>query len=109
MEIKLNIYNGNDIEKVYTAETIDFSFGVVEDVLDALDLENLKTGNRTELAAVVIKCFNQLKPFLKDLFPGVTDEEIRRTRVKNIIDVFKGLYDYATKELGAATAGTEKN
>lgn len=108
MEIKLKIYNGNTVEKEYTAETIDFSFGVVEDVLDALDLENLKTGNKTELAAVIIKCSKQLKPFLKDIFPGVTDEEIRHTHIQNLIEVFKGLYDYATKELGAAVGG-EKN
>lgn len=108
MEIKLKIYNGNTVEKEYTAETIDFSFGVVEDVLDALDLENVKTGNKAELASIIIKCSKQLKPFLKDIFPGVTDEEIRHTHIQNLIEVFKGLYDYATKELGAAVGG-EKN
>lgn len=108
MEIKLKIYNGNTVEKEYTAETIDFSFGVVEDVLDALDLENMKTGNKAELATVIIKCSKQLKPFLKDIFPGVTDEEIRKTHIQNLIEVFKGLYEYATQELGAAVGG-EKN
>lgn len=108
MEIKLNIYNGNAIEKVYTAETIDFSFGVIEDILDALDLESMKTNSKTELAGIIIKCSKQLKPFLKDMFPGVTDEEIRRTHIQNLIEVFKGLYEYATKELSAATKD-EKN
>ena len=69
----------------------------------------MKTGDKTELAAMVIKCSKQLKPFLKDLFPGVTDEEIRNTRIQNLIEVFRGLYEYATQELGAAAAGTEKN
>lgn len=108
MEIKLNIYNGKEVVKVYTAETIDFSFGVIEDILDALDLENMKTGNKTELAGVIIKCSKQLKPFLRDMFPGVTDEEIRNTHIQNLIEVFKGLYEYATKELITA-AGDEKN
>lgn len=108
MEIKLNIYNGNEVVKVYTAETIDFSFGVIEDILDALDLENMKTGSKTELAGVIIKCSKQLKPFLRDMFPGVTDEEIRNTHIQNLIEVFKGLYEYATKELMTA-AGDEKN
>lgn len=108
MEIKLNIYNGNTVEKVYTAETIDFSFGVIEDILDALDLESMKTNSKTELAGIIIKCSKQLKPFLKDMFPGVTDEEIRRTHIQNLIEVFKGLYEYATKELSAATKD-EKN
>ena len=108
MEIKLNIYNGNTVEKVYTAETIDFSFGVIEDILDALDLESMKTNSKTELAGIIIKCSKQLKPFLKDMFPGVTDEEIRRTHIQNLIEVFKGLYEYATKELSAVTKD-EKN
>ena len=109
MEIKLKIYNGNEVEKVYTAETIDFSFGVIEDVLDALDLENMKTGSKAELASVIIKCSKQLRPFLKDIFPGVSDEEIRRTHIQNLVEVFRGLYQYATAELGAVTEGTEKN
>lgn len=108
MNIELKIYNGNEVEKVYTAETIDFSFGIIEDILDALDLDNMKTGSKTELGTMIIKCSKQLKPFLKDLFPGVTDEEIRRTHMQNLIEVFKGLYEYATKELLAAT-GDEKN
>ena len=108
MELKLKIYNGNEVEKVYTAETIDFSFGVVEDILDALDLENMKTASKTELAGVILKCSKQLKPFLKDMFVGVTDDEIRRTHVQNLIEVFKGLFEYATNELGAA-AGEAKN
>lgn len=108
MNIELKIYNGNTVEKTYTAETIDFSFGIIEDILDALDLENMKTGNKAELAGIIIKCSKQLRPFLRDLFPGVTDEEIRRTHMQNLIEVFKGLYEYATKELMTA-AGNEKN
>ena len=108
MEIKLKIYDGNEVVKTYTAETIDFSFGVIEDVLDAFDLENMKSGNKTELAGIIIKCSKQLKPFLKDIFPGVSDDEIRNTHIQNLIEVFKGLYDYAVKELGSAV-GNEKN
>lgn len=108
MNLTLNIYEGQNIIKTYTAETLDFSFGVVEDVLDALDFENMKTGSKAELAGVVIKCSKQLKPFLRDLFPGVTDEELRNTRIQNLLEVFRGLYDYATEELGKA-AGPEKN
>ena len=108
MNLVLNIYDGQNVIKTYTAETLDFSFGVVEDVLDALDFENMKTGSKAELAGVIIKCSKQLKPFLRDLFPGVTDEELRNTRIQNLLEVFRGLYAYATEELGKA-AGPEKN
>lgn len=109
MELTLNIYEGKKVKKTYTAETIDFSFGVVEDILDALNFENMKTGDKTELATMVVKCSKQLKPFLKDLFDGVTDDEIRHTRMQNLIEIFKGLYDYATKELTQAAGDDAKN
>ena len=108
MELTLKIYKGKEVEKEYTTDTIDFSYGVVEDILDALDLENMKNGTNAELAARVIKCSRQLKPFLKDMFGGVTDEEIRRTHIQNLIEIFKGLFKYATDELGLIT-GDEKN
>jgi hypothetical protein len=108
MELKLKIYKGKKVVKEYTTDTIDCSYGVVEDVLDVLDFENMKTGNNAELAAMVVKCAKQLKPFLKDMFDGVTDEEIRCTRMQNLIEIFKGLYKYATHELGLVI-GDEKN
>lgn len=108
MELVLKIYDGKKVVKEYKAETIDFSFGVVEDILDALNFEDMKTGSNTELAAMVVKCSKQLKPFLMDIFEGVTADEIRHTRIQNLIEVFRGLYRFATAELTAA-AGNTKN
>ena len=108
MELKLHIYEGKKIIKTYKAETVDFSFGVVEDVLDILDFDSMKTGDNKEIAAMIVKASRQLKPFLKDLFDGVTDEEIRKTRIQNLIEVFRGLFRYATQEMNALT-GDEKN
>lgn len=107
MTLELNIYDGAKIEKTYTADTIDCSFGVVEDILNALNFESIKTGNKFELAAMVIKCTDQLKPFLKEIFAGVTDEELRKAKMSNIVDVFKNLYYFANVELGKVT--DEKN
>lgn len=106
MEITpLKIYEGKTVVKEYHAETIDLSFGVIEDVLDALDFENMK--NQSEMAGMIVKASKQLKPFLKDIFDGVTDEEIRHTRIQNLIDIFKDLYKYAMQELGAAVGNTK--
>lgn len=108
MELTLKIYEGKKVIKTYAAETVDFSFGVVEDILDALNFESMKSGDKMELGAMIIKCSKQLKPFLMDIFDGVTAEEIRNTRMQNLIEIFRGLYQYATAELGAA-AGDAKN
>lgn len=104
MELKLPIYDGANIVKTYTAETINFSFGVVEDILNALNVEEMKTGDNKEIAVMIIKCSKQLKPFLMDLFEGVTAEEIRHTKIQDLIIVFRGLYQYATGEIMNATA-----
>lgn len=106
MQLALKIYKGKEVIKTYTAETVDFSFGVVEDILDALDFEHMN--NQTEIATMIVKASKQLKPFLMDIFDGVTADEIRNTRMKNLIEVFRGLYQYAVNELGAA-AGDAKN
>lgn len=100
MELKLHIYEGRKIVKTYTAESIDLLFGVIEDVIDALDFESMKTGNNKEMAKMLIKCKDQIKPFLMDIFDGLTAEEVRHTRTQNLIDVFRGLYNYAVSELG---------
>ena len=104
MELKLPIYDGANIVKTYTAETINFSFGVVEDILNALNVEEMKTGDNKEIAVMILKCSKQLKPFLMDLFEGVTAEEIRHTKIQDLIIVFRGLYQYATGEIMNATA-----
>ncbi|MBR0484833.1 MAG: hypothetical protein IJJ69_08680 [Oscillospiraceae bacterium] len=111
MELILNICdkkNKNKIVKKYKTETVDFSFGVVEDVLNILDFDSMKTGNNKEIAVMVVKAAGQLKPFLKELFPGVTDEEIRCVQMSNLVTVFRGLVQYATQELNTLT-GDEKN
>ena len=108
MQLTLKIYEGKKVAKEYKAETIDFSFGVVEDVLDILDFDGMKKGDNKEVATMIVKASKQLKPFLKDLFDDVTDEEIRHTRIQNLIEVFRGLFRYATQEMNTLT-GDEKN
>lgn len=102
----LKIYEGKTVVKEYHAETLDLSFGVVEDVLDALDFENMN--DQRQLAGMILKAIKQLRPFIKDIFEGVTDEEIRHAHINNLVEIFKDLYKYAMTELGTA-AGNEKN
>lgn len=109
MDIELKIYDKGEVVKTYKADTIDFSFGVIEDILNTIDVDNIKTGDNRELGLLVVKCMKQLKPLLKDIFVGVTDEEIRNTHIQNLIQVFRGLINYATGELNTLAGETEKN
>ena len=96
-DLKLNIYNGKSIEKTYVAEEIDIMFGTVEDLLDVINFDNLKDEN--EVVKVVIATLKNLKPFLKQIFDGLTDEEIKRTKVKELVPLFVKIVTYSIEEL----------
>ena len=98
-DLKLNIYNGKNIEKTYTADEIDIMFGTVEDLLDVIDFDNLN--DEKEVVKVVIKTLNNLKPFLKQIFDGLTDDEIKRTKVKELVPLFVDIVTYTMDELKA--------
>ena len=98
-DLRLNIYNGKTIEKTYVAEEIDIMFGTVEDLLAVIDFDNLS--DEKEVVKVVIKTLNNLKPFLKQIFDGLTDEEIKRTKVKELVPLFVDIVTYTMEELKA--------
>ena len=98
-DLRLNIYNGKTIEKTYVAEEIDVMFGTVEDLLDVIDFDNLS--DEKEVVKVVIKTLNNLKPFLKQIFDGLTDDEIKRTKVKELVPLFVDIVTYTMEELKA--------
>lgn len=109
MDLKLNIYEKRKIVKTYTAETYDLMFGTVEDLLDVIDIDNIQAGDRTELlkaiAKVLANSMNIVKPLLKDIFEGLTDEELRNTTLKNIIDVLAEVIAYSINQLTKGNNG----
>lgn len=87
--ITLNIYkpnNKNEIEKTYTAESYDLMLGTVEDIMQIIDVD--KMDDNVEVAKMVIKSYSKLKPFIKDVFPGLTDDELTRVKVKELVPTF---------------------
>lgn len=100
MEMKLNVYKGREIEKTYTAETYDLMFGTLEDIISIIDLDALNNKEESAefvgaVAKVVVKGFDQFKPLLKDIFSGLTDEELRRVKVSEIVPVVINVVKYA--------------
>lgn len=103
----LKIYSGRSVEKTYHVEEIDLEFGVVEDVIDALKIDSLQRGDAAEIVAAVIGAKNQVRPLLMDIFDGLTADEVRHTRLKNLTEVVAGIVNYFYAELG--TVANEKN
>ena len=111
MDLKLNIYEKKKVVKTYTAETYDLMFGTVEDLLDVIDIDNIQAGDKTELlkaiAKVLAHSMDIVKPLLKDIFEGLTDEELRNTKLKDIIDVLAEIIAYSISQL--TKGNNEKN
>ena len=102
--MKLNIYNKKEIVKTYEADTYDLMFGTVEDVAEALDLDSLKSGSDVEIikmiGKLVMNSMDTVKDLLKDVFDGITDEEIKRTKVSEIATVLLDIVKYTMAQLG---------
>ena len=109
MDLKLNIYDKRKVVKTYTAETYDLMFGTVEDLLDVIKIDNIQAGDKTELlkaiAKVLAHSMDIVKPLLKDIFEGLTDEELRNTTLKNIIDVLAEVIAYSINQLTKGNNG----
>lgn len=101
--MKLNIYEKKKIVKTYEAETYDLMFGTVEDFIELVDLDKLQTGSDAEIiklvGGVVLKGMDVIKPLLKDVFEGLTDEELRNTKVSEIASVLVDIVKFAVTEL----------
>lgn len=101
--MKLNIYDRKEIVKTYEADTYDLMFGTLEDVANAMKLDDMKTGTTEEIMKMAVNLvtnsMDTVKDLLKDLFDGITDEEIRHTRISEIIQVFIDVVTYTIKAL----------
>lgn len=110
MELKLNIYKKREIEKTYTCDTYDLLMGTVEDFLELINIDELKEGTDTEILVLVGKAIPKgmgtIKNLLKDVFEDLTDEEFKRTRVKDIAQLLVDIVKYSIAEI---KIGKEKN
>lgn len=110
MELKLKVYKNGEVEKEYTTDTYDLMFGTIEDIVSLLDgvmIENAEGEAATnfemgKIIEMVTDGMGMLKPFLKEIFTGVTDEEIRRTKVKELVPLFLDIFKFAFGEIAGA-------
>lgn len=107
-ELKLHVYEGRKIVKTYTADCFDIELGTMEDLIHALKLENMKSGELDEIMGAVVGCVEIVRPFLCDMFDGLTMEEARHTRTKNIGEVLQGVLAWFTGAMNSAIAENKK-
>lgn len=103
--MRINIYDKKDIVKTYEADTYDLMFGTLEDVAEAVKLDELQSGTDVEIIKMVGKfvfsSMDTVKSLMKDIFEGLTDEELRNTKVSEmaavLVDVVKFTIDQLSK------------
>lgn len=109
MELKLNIYNKKrEVEKTYTTQDYEVMYGTVEDLLDCLDLEALTNNGDTDgIIAAASRLLRAradvINPLLFDIFPGLTAEELRRTKTREVLDVIVGLTGFSIDQIKSLT------
>lgn len=108
MQLVLNIYDSQTklISKQYTAQTVDIMFGTIEDLIEIIDLDNLN--NDMEWAKLILMSMKKIKPLLKEVFTGVTDEELKCTKVKELVPLFLNIFKFAISEINGL-GGNSKN
>ena len=101
--MKLNIYEKKQIVKTYEAETYDLMFGTIEDVAHAINLDSLKAGTDVEIlkmiGSLVLTSMDTVKDLLKDIFTGLTDEEIKKVKVSEIAVVLMDVVKFTIGQL----------
>lgn len=101
--MKLNIYEKKKVVKTYEVDTYDLMFGTVEDVANAIDIDSLKTGSDVEIIKMVGKLvmtsMDTVKSLLKDIFDGLTDEELKGTKISEIATVLVDVVKFTIAQL----------
>ena len=101
--MKLNIYEKKQIVKTYTADRYDLMLGTLEDVSNAVKLDDMKTGSNAEILGMAMNLvknsYSTVIDLIKDVFDGITDEELRKTKVIEIVNVLADIVTYTVQQL----------
>lgn len=113
MELKLNVYEGGKVIKTYKAEDFTLTTGICEDILNLVDIDRLTSGEMTEqklgfeIIKIVAKLFPMFRPFFQDIFPGLTEDEFRKTSIKEVGQIVIKIINFTISEL--YSVGAQKN
>jgi hypothetical protein len=102
--MKLNIYEKKKVVKTYDVDEYSLTFGTLEDVADAINIDEIETGSNAEIlkmaGGVVLKSRETIKHLMKDIFDGLTDEELRTAHVDEMAKVLVDVVKYTIQQLG---------
>lgn len=99
--MKLNVYkNQKEVEKVFEIDAYDLMYGTVEDIFEVLDDVDDKSGEM-ELLKAVQKHRSKINKLLKDIFPEITEDDLRKVKLKELIPFFVELFAFVKDSFGS--------
>lgn len=103
MELKLNIYKDEKIKKTYTNDTYKLKYGTVMDLIDAIDLDKLGSNDDIAFVTAVLNLVHNSRDFvnflIKDIFKGLTDDELRNANIDEIMNVLVNVVKFSVLEM----------
>ena len=99
--MKLNVYkNQKEIEKTFEVNSYDLMYGTVEDVLAIFDEIDDLTDNM-KIFGVIQKNRTKLNELVLDIFPDMTEEDLRKVKLKEFVPMFMELFYYVRDSFGS--------
>lgn len=98
--MKLNIWKNREIEKTYECDSYHLMYGTLMDLTKALNLKEVAELMGKEydsdkfiqsIANMIYDSMDLINGILIDMFVGLTEEELQRTRIDEIVEVIIGI------------------
>jgi len=82
-----------EVDKTFEVDGYDLMWGTIEDILQILD-DAGRDPDETEIARLLQQNRNKINEFLQDVFPTMTDEDMRKIKIRDIVPFFISLFAY---------------
>lgn len=98
---KLNIYkeHSKEIEKTYETEEIHVMYGTLEDVASVVNCEITEKNKAITIGKAVVQAMPVINDLLLTMFDGLTHEELRRTKLDEVISLIIDVTLYTADEM----------
>lgn len=110
MELTLNVYNGQDIEKTYTTRSCRLTMGVCEDLLEImsneklLNMEKYSDEDAVAFMPMVGRIFKHARSTITRVFPEMTDDEYDRLDPGEVVQFVMKSFTYTFTQLDGASS-----
>ena len=113
MRTALTVRGADGEERTYEADTEDLCMGVCEDALRMTKVDLLLSGDpsaESEGAMAFVQAFADFYPTARQVFPGLTEEEYRTARPREVVEVMRAIVQHTMEVLqGVQAEGGGKN